>query len=199
METTQEKVLLEFDEQAYKELVSRQENVKNSITSLVNYCEETSKIEVADLKQFLSKPKEYVLDRYWEKYSNQFGDAPIKKEKALQLTDWEDSTFEAHKDRALKPLRHQAGKYYFDGNEIKFNADPEDFKVYLKDEDREDYENTLKFIEAANKMEEMGGKPAWYLARYYKFLAEDKGKLIPSVWYFKSNASIRNTPITKFM
>lgn len=201
MKTTQEqeKVLLEFNEQAYKELVSKQEAVKGSINSLVNYCEETLKIEVTNLKEFLSNPKEYTLNRYWEKYSTQFGDAPIKKEKALQLTDWEDSIFEAHKDRALKPLRHQDGKYYFEANEIKFNTDPEDFKVYLKEEDREDYENTLKFIEAANKMEEMGGKPAWYLARYYKFLSEENSKLIPSVWYFKSSKSVRNASIGNFM
>jgi len=195
-----EKILLEFNEKGYNDLINNQKNANSAINALVGYCEETLEIEVKNLRNFFSNPKQYCINAYWEKYGAQFGNAPVKKEKAFKLTRWNDSSFEPLcKKTRIAFDQLAAHQYKVNDKEVLFENDPEAFKKYLAEEDREIYDLSLQFIDLANKMQERGGKVAWYLARYYPTLAVDGEKLIPSKMYFTSNDKTRNLSIGSFL
>lgn len=190
---SKERILLEFNEQRYNELLEHQVKAENAFAELKEYCEETLQIEITDFASFFADPVRYCIDAYWDKYGAQFGNAPVKKEKAIELTDWSQSRTE-DLFRAAKLAFSYVGPQRFKilAQEIEFNIDPEEQKTYVREEDRELYELTSEFIEVANKMEAAGGKVAWYLARYYPSLAVDGEKLIHSKSYFKSSGKFRS-------
>ncbi|MEO2061933.1 MAG: hypothetical protein ABGW97_03035 [Christiangramia sp.] len=196
-----ERILLEFNEQAYNDLVARKEKADLAFNALIGYCEETLEIEIGNFSDFYANPKEYCIDAYWKKYGGQFGNAPVKKEKAMDLTGWSNSEFQSLFKDAQTKLNVGVGvnRFSIHADRIVYRIDPEDFKKYLREEDQALYDLTTEFIEMANKMEKAGGKVAWYLARYYPTLAEDKGKLVHSKWYFTSSEKIRNSPLNSFM
>lgn len=197
---TKDRILLAFDEKGFNDVTKRQEIASASLHPLVGYCEETLEIKVKDLEAFFRDPRNYSINEYWEKYGSQFKDAAVKKEKVITLTGWDETTFEnLHKNVRIAFDSLSPNQYKFEENELVFDNDAESFKTYLREEDEELYNLTTEFIAVANKMEQQGGKPAWYLARFYGSLAADGEKLIHSSWYFKASEKIRNTPIGNFM
>ncbi|SHG34737.1 hypothetical protein SAMN05444483_10987 [Salegentibacter echinorum] len=190
---SKKRILLEFREQDYNDLVQRQEKAESTFKELVNYCEQTLEIEIEDFNSFNESPKQYCIDAYWKKYGLQFGNAPVKKEKAMNLTGWSDSKFDSLLHSAKIALSGVgAPNLTILPNELKFKIDREEFKTYLREEDEEMYNLTAEFIDMANKMEQAGGKAAWYLARYYPSLAVDgENNLTHSKYYFKETAEQR--------
>jgi hypothetical protein len=189
-----QKILLEFNEKAFKELVQNQEKAKAALQSLVEYCEETLQIKIEDLKAFYQNPKQYCIDQYWKKYGLQYGNAPIQKEKAIEMTAWNNSAFESHYKAAkvafnfLAPHQYEIGK-----SEVTFTADEEDFKKYVREEDVPIYEKLSEFIQLAKEIQEIGGKPAWTLANMHPGLASPAGQdLVHSKHYFTSSPKIRD-------
>lgn len=204
-----ERILLEFNEKAFNELVENQANAKTALHSLVGYCEETLKIKIEDLKAFYQNPKQYCIDQYWKKYGLQYGDAPIQKEKAIEMTAWSDVAFEAHHKAAkvafnfLAPHQYEIGK-----DEVSFNANEEDFKKYVREEDREVYNLTLEFIAIAEKMKAIGGTDPLNLVKYYPTIGViNNGKngkvipgntIVPSRMYFTNSGRMRKD-LSKFL
>lgn len=187
-----EKMLLEFNEEGFNDLVERKEKAKLYFDALAGYCEETLSIKIKNFSEFYSNPKEYCVKAYWEKYGSQFGNAPVKKEKAMQLTEWSDSEFQMLLQNAIKGMgRFGSNRCDFQADRINFKVDPEDFKIYLRKEDEDLYKQTAEFIDMANKMEQAGGKAAWYLARYYPSIAVKGNSLVHSKSYFKETPEQR--------
>ncbi len=194
-----ERILLEYNEEAFNSLVERQEIAESALQELVNYCQDTLQIEITDLKAFFNNPKKYCVDAYWDKYGKQFEGSPVQKDKLLNLTSWNENRADELIQNAKRRVNTVSGSYEITEEEIRFKRDPESFKTYLKEEDKELYELAREFIEVAQKMEAKGGKPAWYLARYYSILSVDGDKLIPSKSYFQSSERVRKLTLGSFM
>ena len=191
-----ERILLNFNEKAFNDVAKHQENAGASLPPLVDYCEETLQIKVKDLGAFFRDPRTYSINEYWEKYGSQFKDAAVKKEKVIALTGWEESTFENLYKNVRAAFGYLSGaQYELQENEVIFPNDPENFKVYLREEDQELYDLNMEFIKVAEKMEAIGGKPAWYLARFYNTLGVDGEKLILSKMFFQGDPKHRNNSI----
>ena len=189
-------ILLNYDEKAHKELLEKQTIAKSALKSLIDYCEETLRIKIANIKSLYADPINYCIDEYWKKYGLQYGDAPIKKEKAIEMTAWNEGVFQQYLSSLKSTLNSLASNQYeIDKNEIKFFSNEEDFKTYVLEEDRETYELTLQFIKIAEEMQKKTGVSVIDLARRYETIAiSDQGhgdKLIPSNWYFSHSPQFR--------
>jgi len=186
------RILLNYNEKAYNELIINQEKAGKEVHDLVGYCEETLEIEIKDLKALMKDPKNYCLSAYWDKYGSQFGSAPVKKEKAFELTGWNDAEADQYFNQARIAVNKLAGhQYEYQGSEITFKEDPDDFKTYLRDEDQEMYDLALEFIEVAKKLEAAGSKPIRNFAQYSDILMIDGETLAPSKIYFTSTGRMR--------
>ena len=73
------KILLEYNEKAFNDLVKRQDAAAETVKPLVKYCQDTLQIEVTDLKSFFANPKKYCIDAYWEKHGQQFGECQSRR------------------------------------------------------------------------------------------------------------------------
>lgn len=196
---SKKKILLEYNEKAFNELVQKQDAVAGQLAPLINYCQDTLQIEVADLKSFLADPKKYCVEAYWEKYGGQYKNAPVQKEKLLNLTAWSDGIADTHITEARKAFVG-IGRANFEitGTEVSFKRDPEDFKVYVSEDDVEMHERITEFIEMAEKLQELGGKPAWTLANFHPALAAPSNELIHSKIYFTSTPEKREKGLSGF-
>lgn len=194
------RILLEFKEKSFNELIEKQDGAQKAVTDLVQYCESTLQIEVSNLKTFMENPAQYCIDAYWEKYGEQYKNSPVQKHKLLTLTAWNESQSRDLIENANKALRIvRNDRYEITENSIDFKRDPEDFKTYVRDEDVELYEELSRFIEMAKELEKKGGKPAWTLSRFHPGLASPNNVLIHSKSFFSASVKDRNRPLASFL
>ena len=195
------KILLENREDQYKDLLKRQEAAAASLEPLISYCKETLQIEIPNLNLFLRDPKKYCIDAYWEKYGEQFKNSPVQKDKLLTLTAWDDAKAGGLIQQVKNGFAAVGSRNYEIGaEEVKFKADPEEFKSYVREEDEELYFKLSDFIEKAKDLERPGGKPAWTLAQFHPGLASSPGhELIHNKDYFLMSEKNRNVGLGRFM
>ena len=194
------KILLEYNEKAFQDLIKKQDAAAVSLKALVNYCQETLQIKVTDLKEFFKNPRQYCIDAYWNKYGEQYKNSPVHKEKLLTLTAWNDAKADSYIREAQTSFSF-VGKnnYEITATDVTFKRDSEEFKTYVREEDEALYHQLTEFIAMAKEIENKGGKPAWTLHKFHPALAAPVEELIHSKTYFLTSEKHRNVGLARFM
>lgn len=149
---------LEFLENDYRIAQQREKELFNALEEMESIYKEAINEEVNDYVGLLKEPVNFIVEKYWSLYCK---DKPQHLDKARVFnadTGIDLNRLEGAKKafyKAFEGLKDSAPTITKKG--VKSNLNNEDYCLYLDESKKEEYDDLVAFVEAANTLREKHG------------------------------------------